>query len=303
LTQERLSDSPPADLSPESLEAFEATLNIEDLTSPEVDALVDRDLGDTAAEDEIPATQEAEAEAAEPSVDQPDTPVAEEPAQPAETELLPEPEPSAERTFTQDEWSKRDSAWRRQDAEKEKRLLALEQQSQANQAETYVEQAAQQTEANLTPTYGAEEARRLARDPAAMQGYRAAIENLQLKQVIQQQETQSEAQAKAMSVQHFVTLHNVADADRELLATAGSPEAMDALAKRLGNPAPAARPAPRVESKVPAGSAERLETGESTAPALNNEARMNQINDKHQSEWNEADVKFMNDLMSGRIEL
>jgi hypothetical protein len=295
-------ESTPAVPEPGSLEAeiASAISSVEATTSPEEVAATDAAMSedgalavDPAAAPEPEATPEPEAVAAEPSVETPE-PI-QESAQPVETEVQPE-EPAA-RTFTQDEWSKRESAYRTQQAQAEQRLAALEQQSAASQVDQQVEALAQRVEANLTPTYGAEEAARIARDPSTIQelrdGLYAKSENVQLRQALLQSGQQNESQAKASTIQHFATLHNVADADRPLLETAGSPEQMETLARRLAQPAARAA-APRVESKVPAGSVGRLETGESEAPPLDDDARESAINAKNPADWTEEDIAFQN---------
>ena len=296
-----------------SLEAFiaDATQVVEDTTSTdqvaEADAALQMeetpDAPAPVVTEEPEATPEPEPVAAEPSVETPE-PV-QEPVQPAEPETQPEtPQP---RTYTQDEWGKRESSYRTNQSELQNRLVALEQTSAAAQVDQQVELAAQQREVNLTPTLGVEEARRQARDPATLARYKTGLlaqaENVQLRQALQQSGTQNESQAKAQTVQHYATLHNVPETDHALLGSAGTPEQMEALAKRLGTPAAAEAAAPKVESPVPAGSAERMETGESEAPPLDNMARLNAINEKHPSDWTAEDLDFSERFNRGQIEL
>jgi len=299
LTTERQPESTPAAPEPGSLEASiaEATQIVEDTTTPEQVAAAAEVYGETVPEaapvttEEPEATPEPESTAAEPSVEEPVAP-----AQPAVPETAPEPETPPARVHTEQDWNTREASYRRNQTALETRLAQLEQQTQASQVEQHVEQAAQQAEANLTQIYGAEEARRLARDPQAVAGYRAAIENQQLRQQLAQAGTQNEAQAKAQTAIHFATLYNVTDEDDlKSLADTSEPEAMERLAKRLGQPAangtaPAAEP--KAPSPVPAGSAERMETGESEAPALDDDAREAAINEKHPSDWTDEDRNF-----------
>lgn len=290
MTTERQPESTPVAPEPGSLEAeiASATQIVEDTTTPEqvAEATEVMDGVTTEAPAVVPepeATPGPAAGAAEPSVGS----VAEAPAQPAETET------QQPRTFTQDEWSKRESAYRQQQAQSDQRLAAIEQQQQAAWVEQQVELAAQRAEANLTPQVGSEEARRMARDPATLNdvrvGFATQNENAQLRQALQQSGQQNESQAKATTIQHFATLHNVAEADHALLESATTPSAMEMLAKRLAQPKTAGQ---KVESKVPAGSTERLETGESEAPPLNDDAREAAINSKNPSDWTPEDIEF-----------
>lgn len=291
---------------PGSLQAFidDSITNANDSTTPETLAQeaefeAGGDASAPLSTEEPEATPEPEAVAAEPSVEEPETPVTEEPAQPAEPETQPEPETPQPRQYSQEEWSKRESSYRTNQSDLQNRLLALEQTSAAAQVDQQVEQAARERELDLTSTLGAEEARRQARDPATLermkQGLLAASENTVLRQQLAQAGTQNEAQAKATTIQHFATLHNVPEADHPLLGSAGTPEQMETLAKRLGTPVAAEAATPgKVESPVPAGSAERMETGESEAPALDDDAREAAINDKHPSEWTDEERSFQN---------
>ena len=309
MTTERQEGSTPPAPDPYSEEAFiaDATQVVEETTSDEQVAEADAatqmepipDVPALVGEEQPVPTPEPEAVAAEPSVAEPETPVTEEPAQPAEPETQPEPETPQPRVHSEEDWNTREASYRRNQSELQNRLAALEQTSAAAQVDQYVELAAQQSEAQLTPTLGAEEARRQARDPATLErmkrGLLAASENVQLRQQLVQAGTQNEAQAKVSTVQHFATLHNVSETDRPLLESAGTPEQMETLAKRLGTPVTevaAEKPAATVEPKVPAGSAERMETGESEAPALDDDAREAAINEKHPSEWTEVERSF-----------
>ena len=294
MTTERQPETTPATPEPGSLESFIATETANDITEEVATEQVLQEVVEVA---EVPETPEPEVVEAEPSV----APGAEAPAQPVETETQPE------RTYSTDEWSKRESALQQRDATRAAEMAQQEQQRNAEMAqirqqlgqkavEDAIQQHAASEEARLTPLIGTEEARRAAQDPAFLQQTRQQLTTVQQNVFLQQQAGEmaqmQENVGRQVRGQQLRTEHNVPEDKMPLVMAAANPAHMEALARALAGTAPAAPVAQKVGSKVPAGSTGRLETGESEAPPLNDDAREAAINSKNPSDWTPEDIEF-----------
>ena len=101
----------------------------------------------------------------------------------------------------------------------------------------------------------------------------------------------------------LMTQYNVPEDKMPLVMEAATPAHMEALARAFAGTAKAAPAAPKGESKVTSGSAERIETGASEAPPLDNFARLEALNEKHFSEWSDEDHRFMSKVNGGQVTL
>ena len=305
MTTERQPETTPATPEPGSLESFIATETANDITEEVATEQVLQEVVEVA---EVPETPEPEVVEAEPSV----APGAEAPAQPVGTETQPE------RTYSTDEWSKRESALQQRDATRAAEMAQQEQQRNAEMAqirqqlgqkavEDAIQQHAASEEARLTPLIGTEEARRAAQDPAFLQQTRQQLTTVQQNVFLQQQAGEmaqmQEGAGRQVRGAQLMTQYNVPEDKMPLVMGAATPAHMEALARAFAGTAKAAPAAPKGESKVTSGSAERIETGASEAPPLDNFARLEALNEKHFSEWSDEDHRFMSKVNGGQVTL
>jgi hypothetical protein len=181
----------------------------------------------------------------------------------------------------------------RQAAEAQRRLTEVN-------LEAQVEAYQRAEEARLTAQVGADEARNIVRAPdrtklvrdhftAQQQLQEAAVERVW-------QSVEAEEQAKVITARHFAQTHNVAAEDVDMLLSTSTPEAMERLAKRIGQAnrqkqedVAAKRAAVPPETRQTA-----LESGISgTAVPESEDTRINRLNETPSWEWSDDDIRFM----------
>lgn len=306
MTTERQQPTQELDEPADGLDQFEITDN----TSDEQRALEAQALSELDGDDEPGEVPQAEQESEAPPEAQP---VSQTPPEP-EAEPTPEPEPTPQpRLEDSPQWKKAQASWQKQiDAERNQRLEAQKKLDAFN-LETEVEARLRRQEAKLEPTYGADDAKRIARDPDYVAQVRAAVEGENA--VKQAQETQKQSLVYTRQnilhgyVDNVVKGYGLDAEDGEALLSLITPAALNdgdaatqvgiaiqnmsaRLAKQRNSQAAAQK---AVRDRVPAETpATRPETGRSPGDAPeSNERKLARIRQKPSWEWTEDDLKFM----------
>ena len=284
---------------PEPQNQEEGDSLIEDSTAPEVlekEAAFDAETAQL-AEDEG-AAEEPEAGAPKGAAE----PAAEvEP--PAAPEPTPEPVPEVkpERSFSQDEWNKRQSSWDTQQAEITRQVEELRQREVARSLDTEVAARVRVLENQYAPTLGAEEAARVAQgqEPSIREGL-LAQEHLRAAQAqLQQSEAQTARQLFTNYIGEVQTKLGLSQDQAARLRTIVTPgsfasqeafmatgQAIETIAGELSASAKAQRELQQLrEAKVPPATPEtRLETGDSEVAPDSDNARATRIMET--PDWN-----------------
>lgn len=234
---------------------------------------------------------------------------------PVEEVVIEEPQAEVpqQRTYTQEEWAKRQSAYDRQMAEQAARLKEIEAAQQKQAVENQIEAELRRQETSLAPTVGTEEAQRLARDPNNVNAVREALQARSELETVRQERNQYATQSKMAVMNNWLgTLkqaHGLDDADVQSLQTlvndtvinddaafVQTGEAMGLLAQRLAATA-GKRAVASSERKnlVPRETSETaLESGQSISHAPPNEdSEAAAIMDKPSWEWTDADADLI----------
>lgn len=273
---------------------------ITDSTSPEQRALEAKALAE--ADEDSGEVPQPEAEQA------PEAAPAETPAPSAQTpspEPTPEPtpEPKPVRTYSQEEVSKMQSAWMRQIQTQQQAARAAQEQLEKFNLDATVEAALRQQERELTPEYGAEDARKIVRAPANAQAVREAAE---LKQQVarekaerESQSQQQEQQAKLIVAGQLMQQHSLPPEDFDLLISAADPNGMVRLAQRLAKQAQAQQQQD-IKARVPRETAAtKPENGASPGSGpLNHDQMLARVRQKPMKDWTDAEHNFMR---TGRV--
>lgn len=211
-----------------------------------------------------------------------------------ETKQEPAPEQQQTRTYSQSEVSKMQAAWARQIEDARQSASRASEQLQQFNMDAAVEAMLKKQETELASTVGAEKASQLVRTNQNTALVRQSIANQQLlqrseserKQAVQQQEQQ----ARLIVAQSLAREHGIAPGDFELLASAPTPKAMQALARRLGGHGTS-----EMRGRVPPETAQtQLENGYHAGPQPENaDRRLERIRSKPSWEWTEADLRYM----------
>ncbi len=225
-----------------------------------------------------------------------------EPELAAEPSDQPEPDkesgreatPKQARSYSQAEVSKMQAAWARQIEDARQSAMQASEQLQQFNMDAAVEAMLKKQEAELKAKVGDEKAAQLTRAPQNVALARRSIENQQRLQLSEAERTraiqQQEQQARFIVAQSLAREHGIATEDFELLASASTPNAMQALARRLGGDGTSAR-----RDRVPPETTEtQLENGYTAGPQPeNSERRLERIRAKPSWEWTEADLRYM----------
>jgi len=238
----------------------------------------------------------------EPAVESPEPAVPEAAEEPAPAGIpepvveAPPPDVTPTRTFSQEEWSKRESAYRRQVEDVRRELEGIKQRDVQQSIDAEVETTLRSHEQQLTQSLGPEEAARVVRDPSRVEQVRRGIEaNKQLGQM-QQQAQNAERIAATQLLHGYIDnvrgTHGLTKAQAERLQSVINPgsfasreafmatgNAIDVLGAELAQGAKAQQELEKLRlSRVPAGSrTTRLETGESEVAPDSDLARSNRI--------------------------
>lgn len=227
--------------------------------------------------------------------------------QPERPEATPEPEtpaetPPAARTYSVEEVARIQAAKDRERDDERRRANELQAQLDARNLEAEVEAAVRRQEAQLAPSLGDEEARRVARDPNNVANIRAnqqaVQENAQLKRERQQDTERAEADAKQIIARQLMDRFHLQTNDYELLLGTTTPAAMQSLAQRLQTQTLNQRQQEQErKARVPAETPEtQLESGHSTGRAPETpERRIHRLNQMDASDWSDEEWKFMRD--------
>lgn len=281
---------------------------IEDSTPPErlaMEAAWERgeDI-DAAVEVDEAAAPEPEAEAAE----EPAAQVAEpEPEKPVEPEPAPEIPP---RSYTQDEWGKRESAYRRLQAEAENRLRALAERESARDLETEVGARVRVLQQQLEPTLGTEEAARVAqsRTDEIRGGLTAQFGLWQAQQQLQQSQTRQVGTILSSWAGELQRQHNLNAEDTQLLMGVVNPlaipdegtfmqvgQSMEQMARRLAQASATVRQTEeQKQARVPPATPEQTpETGESTSAPDSEQALVNRLVNTPGHLWSKEESALM----------
>ncbi len=252
--------------------------------------------GEGAAEE----TEEGAPEGAEKPAETPAEPVvAEQPVVTPEPTPELQPEVKPERTFSQDEWNRRQSSWDSQQAEVTRQLEEIRQQNAERSVDAEVAARVRVLENQYTPSLGAEEAARMAKvqEPTIRDGLLAQ----QHLQTAQAQVAQSQQLTATSLINNFVsqekTKHGLSDAQAATLQRMAASIPFDfstqegqmayfqfgnelgGLAEQLGATNAASSQAQKErEAKVPPATPEtRLETGDSEITPDSDDSRADRI--------------------------
>lgn len=289
-----IEDSTPPEVVAEEARLLSGTPDTEDVSEPEVETPVD----------------DIETEVALPESDVKGT----QPEQPPATEQEPAEQPPQQRTYSQEEWSKMQSTFARQQAEQEKRLKEIEANFQKQQVENQVEAELRRQEQQLAQSVGLEEAQRMTRDTSNVQTVRDAFSARAELEAVRAERNQFEQQSRIgvinnwlsqLQQQHSLDIDDVAELrglvnpailqNDEVFVQIG--EQMGRLAARLGKSA-STRKTVSAERRniVPAETPETaLESGQSISPAPpNDDADMDRILNTPSWDWTDAEAELVN---------
>ena len=262
------------------------------------------------ADGEAPAP-ESEAPAEAPPVSQTPTPV-----EPPKAE--PQPEAPKVRTYSEEEWRKAQSSWQRQIQAEKDRAAAAQKQLDAFNLDAEVEMRLRRQEAKYEAQYGADDARKIVRDPDNVQSVKASVQAEQ--QLKQAQETERQyASATRQSllgqfINQTVTQNQLEPDDAQALMALVTPAALSdndaflatgnaigALAARLGSKTRTTAAAEQAKRKLvpPETAATKPETGASPGSGpMNHDQMLARVRQKPSWEWTDKEREFMR---TGRV--
>lgn len=303
-----VSKTTPADAAETTPSEDSQSLVIEDSTPEDVVAQERQFFGEEP--DETPQPEESKAEA----VAEPAAAVAPSPTEsPEEAAPQPEPEQPRQRVYSQEEYSKLQSALRKQAEEADKRAREAEERLQRFDLDKEVEAELRRQEARWEPAVGSEEARRTVRDPQNVESVRQLVnDRAEVQRAKREAETvryQSRANQMAGWIRQLQTQHSLSDDDAGVLAGfitndviandqtfMAVGEHLGVVAQRLGSAsARKAETSKAVKAAVPPETPETaLESGRSTTTApANDDARADEILNKRPQDWSDEEYAFM----------
>ena len=291
-------------------------LEIDDSTPPEVMELSEAwERGEQIDQDGEGGETEEQGDGGGAEAEAPATGEVEPPEAEQKSQEPPEPEPEKPPPKIQDtpEWRRLQSSLDSQRIAAIKRAEEAEKRLQQFNLETEVEAALRREEARLEPTVGAEEARRVARDPSRVREVRESIEARAETEALRQQAQAGIAAQKSTALDGWIaqlqTAYSLSTDDVEQLrgvarhgvaldgdAYVEFGETLGGMAKRLGTVQKSRQEAERKRrERVPNGTPETaLETGVSTAHAPpDDEAIAQSAEWKPASEWTEREQEVM----------